>query len=110
MKSLLGIYCLEVLQKLLNVINVSFVQSEGLDIEVEMIMNLPLDSAENVEITNIFQEFVRIINIKRHAYFFSDCRNSFNEVLNKQEMNGNYFFINPVGTVMSLGRPIQGII
>ena len=27
--------------------------------EVEMIMNPPLDSAENVEITNIFQEFVR---------------------------------------------------
>ena len=31
--------------------------------EVEMIMDPPLDSAENVEITNIFQEFVRTINI-----------------------------------------------
>ena len=51
--------------------------------EVEMIMNPPLDSAENVEITNIFQEFVRTINIKNHAYFLSDCRDSFNEVLNR---------------------------
>ena len=78
--------------------------------EVKMIMNPPLDSAENVEITNIFQDFVRTINIKNHAYFLSDCHDSFNEVLNRQEMNGNYFFINPVGTGMSLGRPIQGII
>ena len=54
--------------------------------EVEMIMNPPLDSAENVEITNIFQEFVRTINIKNHAYFLSDCRDSFNEVLNRQGM------------------------
>ena len=37
--------------------------------EVEMIMNPPMDSAENVEITNIFQEFVRTINIKNHAHF-----------------------------------------
>ena len=60
--------------------------------EVEMIMNPPLDSAENVEITNIFQEFVRTINIKNHAHFLSDCRDSYNEVLNRQEMNGNFFF------------------
>ena len=45
--------------------------------EVEMIMNPPLDSAENVEITNIFQELIRTINIKNHAYFLSDCRDSF---------------------------------
>ena len=78
--------------------------------EVEMIMNPPLDSAENVEITNIFQEFVRTINIKNYAYFLSDYRDSFNKVLNKQVMNGNYFFIDPVGTGMSLGHLIQGII
>ena len=35
--------------------------------EVEMIMNPPLDSAENVEIANIIQEFIRIINIKDHT-------------------------------------------
>ena len=45
--------------------------------EVKMIMNPPLDCAENVEISNIFQEFVRTINIKNHAYFLSDCRDSF---------------------------------
>ena len=78
--------------------------------EVEMIMNPPLDSAENVEINSIFQEFVRTINIKSHAYYLSDCRDSFNEVLNRQGINGNYFSISPVGTGMSLGRPIQGII
>ena len=32
--------------------------------EVEMIMNSPLGSAENFEITNIFQEFVRAIRLK----------------------------------------------
>ena len=32
-----------------------------------MIMNPPLDSAENVEITNLIQEFIRIINIKDHT-------------------------------------------
>ena len=48
--------------------------------EVEMIMNPPLDGAKNVEITNIFQEFVKTINIKNHAYFLSACRDSFNEV------------------------------
>ena len=37
--------------------------------EIEMIMNPPLDCAENVEITNIFQEFVRTINIKNHVFF-----------------------------------------
>ena len=68
-------------------------------------MNPPLDSAENVEITNKFEELVRNINIKNHPYFFRDCRGSFNEVLNRQGMNRNYFFINPVGTGM-----IQGII
>ena len=77
--------------------------------EVEMIVNPPLDSAENVEITNTFQEFLRTININ-HAYCLSDCHDSFNEVLNRQGMNVNYFFINPVGTGVSLGRPIQGII
>ena len=66
--------------------------------EVEMIMNPPLDSAENVEITNIFQEFVRTMNIKSHVYCLPDCRDSFNETLNRQGMNGNYFFINPVVT------------
>ena len=55
-------------------------------------MNPPLDSAENVEITNVFQEFVRTITIKSHAYFLSDCRDSFIEVLNRQGMNGNYSF------------------
>ena len=40
-------------------------------------MNPSLDSAENVEIINIFQEFVRTINIKNHAYCLSDCRDSF---------------------------------
>ena len=45
--------------------------------KVEMIMNPSLDSAENVEIINIFQEFVRTINIKNHAYCLSDCRDSF---------------------------------
>ena len=78
--------------------------------EVEMIMNPPLDSAKNVEITNIFQEFVKTVNIKNHAYFLSACHDSFNEVLNRQGMNGNYFFINPVGTGIYLGRPIRGII
>ena len=63
-----------------------------LEHEVEMIMNPPLDSAENVEITNVFQEFVRTITIKSHAYFLSDCRDSFIEVLNRQGMNGNYSF------------------
>ena len=77
--------------------------------EVEMIMNPPLDSAENIEITNIFQEFVRTVNIKNHVYCLSECRDSFNEVLNRQWMNGNYF-ISSVGTGMPLGRPIQGII
>ena len=38
--------------------------------EVEMIMNPPLDSAENIEITNIFQEFVRTANIKNHDCMF----------------------------------------
>ena len=78
--------------------------------EVEMIMNPLLDNAENVEITNIFREFVRTTNIKSHVYCFSDCRDSFNEILNRQGMNGNYFFLNPVVTGMSLGRPIRGII
>ena len=78
--------------------------------EVEMIMNPPLDSAENVEITNIFQEFVRTMNIKSHVYYLSDCRDSFNETLNRQGMNGNYFFINPVVTGMTLGRPTSGSI
>ena len=76
--------------------------------KVEMIMNPPLDSAENVEITNTSHKFVRTINIKNHPYFSSDCRNSFNGVLNSQGMN-RYFFINPVGTGMSPGRPIQGL-
>ena len=48
--------------------------------EIEMILNRSLDSAENVEISNIFQEFVKTINIKNHAYFLSACRDSFNEV------------------------------
>ena len=78
--------------------------------KVEMIMNPSLDSAENVEIINIFQEFVRTINIKNHAYCLSDCSDSFNEVLIRQGMNGNYLFTNPLGRGMSLGRPIQGII
>ena len=59
--------------------------------EVEMIMNPPLDSVENIEITNIFHKFVKTINIKNHAYFLSACRDSFNKVLNRQGMNGNYF-------------------
>ena len=57
--------------------------------EVEMIVNPPLDSAGNVETTIIFQEFVRTSNIKNHTYCLSDCRDSFNEVLARQEMNGN---------------------
>ena len=65
--------------------------------EVEMIMNPPLDYAENVEITKILQELstVRTINIKNHAYCLSDCRDSVNEVLNRQRVNGNYFFYQP---------------
>ena len=77
--------------------------------EVEVIMNPPLDSAENVEITNTFQELLMTININ-HAYCLSDCRDSFNEVLNRQGMNVNYFFMDPVGTGVSLGHPIQWII
>ena len=60
-------------------------------------MNPPLDSAENVEIANKFEELVRNINIKNHPYFFRDCRGSFNEVLNRQGMNRNYFFHQPSG-------------
>ena len=75
-----------------------------------MIMNPPLDSAENVEITIIFQWFVKTINIKSHACCLSDCGDSFNEVLNRQGLNGNYFFINPLGPRMSVERPIQRII
>ena len=78
--------------------------------DVKMIIKPPLDSAKNVEITNIFQEFLRTINIKNHAYCLSDCSDSFNEVLIRQGMNGNYLFTNPLGRGMSLGRPIQGII
>ena len=56
-------------------------------------MNPALDSAENVDTTIISQEFVRTINIKNHTYCLSDCRDSFNEVLDRQGMNGNCFFL-----------------
>ena len=74
--------------------------------EVEMIMNPPLDYAENVEITKILQELstVRTINIKNHAYTLSACRDSVNKVLNRQRVNGNYFFFNPLRTVTSDSR------
>ena len=54
-----------------------------------MIVNPALDSAENVDTTIISQEFVRTINIKNHTYCLSDCRDSFNKVLDRQGMNGN---------------------
>ena len=77
--------------------------------EVEMIMNPPLDNAQNVEINNISQKFVKTISIKKHANLLPDCRDSFNVVLKRQGMNGNFFII-PVGTGMPLVFLIQGII
>ena len=72
--------------------------------EVEMIMNPPLDIAGNVEIINIFQEFVRTIKIKNYAYF---CLIA---VIHLRKFSMVIIFLSTQGTGMSLGRPIQGII
>ena len=67
-------------------------------------MNPPLDIAENVEITNIFQEFGRTTNIKNHAYL---CLIA---VIHLRKFSIVIIFLSTQGRGMSLGRPIQEII
>ena len=64
--------------------------------EVEIILNPPFDGAENVEITKMFQEFVKTINLRNHAYSLSDCRDSLNEALIRNQINGNFFVLEKV--------------
>ena len=46
-------------------------------------MNLPVPIAENPKFHNLFLDFVKTINLRSHAYPLSDCRQFFNEILEK---------------------------
>lgn len=48
-------------------------------------MNLPVPIAENPKFHNLFLDFVKTINLRSHAYPLSDCRQFFNEILEKKK-------------------------
>ena len=75
-----------------------------------MIMNPRLDSAENFEITKMFQEFVRAITLKTILIVCLIAVIHLTKSWIGKRWMVIIFFINPVGTGMSLARPIQGII
>ena len=54
---------------------------------VEVIMNPPVSIVDNLKLYNLFLDFVKTINLRSHAYSFSDCRQLFNEILGKEKPN-----------------------
>lgn len=60
--------------------------------EVEAIMNPPVTIVENSKFHKLFLDFVKTINLKIHAYSLSDCRQLFNEILEKEKETGDFIF------------------
>lgn len=55
-------------------------------------MNLPVPIVENPKFHNLFLDFVKTINLRSHAYPLSDCRQFFNEILEKKKVTGGFNF------------------
>ena len=60
--------------------------------EVEAILNPPVPLVENSKFNKLFQDFVKTINLKIHAYSLSDCHQLFNEILEKEKEAGDFNF------------------
>lgn len=60
--------------------------------EVETILNPPVPTG-NSKLRELFLDFVKTINLKFHAYSLSDCRQLFNEILEKEKVTGNFNFL-----------------
>lgn len=55
-------------------------------------MHLPVPIVENPKFHNLFLDFVKTINLRSHAYPLSDCRQFFNEILEKKKVAGGFNF------------------
>lgn len=55
-------------------------------------MNLPVSVVKNPKFHNLFLDFVKTINLRSHAYPLSDCRQFFNEILEKKKVTGGFNF------------------
>ena len=59
--------------------------------EIEEILNPPLSALEKEDMTTLFQEFVKTIDIQNKAYSLSDFRAQFELYLENLDRKGIYF-------------------
>ena len=60
--------------------------------EVERIMNDKNENHQGTAFENVFQNLIKMFDMKNHAYSMSDCRDLLNEMLEKEGLCGKYIF------------------